>query len=145
MTSVFAGEVEIFDFVTEREKRCIAAKRENWWGYFGKVVLRIYVWKLYWGFGEMLYRHTVVGNNTYFTYTKMGARIHRTVALRRDCECMKLENISAPEYLEVIFFGSIFYWHNVVGGVVNCTGVIYGGAMRCAVTFWEPYRANMCL
>ena len=29
-TSFFAGEVEIFDFVTERAKRCIAAKRENW-------------------------------------------------------------------------------------------------------------------
>ena len=27
------------------------------------------------GFGEMLYRHTVVGNNTYFTYTKMGATL----------------------------------------------------------------------
>ena len=26
-TSFFAGEVEIFDFVTERVKRCIAAKR----------------------------------------------------------------------------------------------------------------------
>ena len=32
-TSFFAGEVEIFDFVTERAKRCIAAKRENLWGY----------------------------------------------------------------------------------------------------------------
>ncbi len=28
-TSFFTGEVEIFDFVTERVKRCIAAKREN--------------------------------------------------------------------------------------------------------------------
>ena len=28
-TSFFAGEVEIYDFVTERAKRCIAAKREN--------------------------------------------------------------------------------------------------------------------
>ena len=28
-TSFFAGEVEIFDFVTERVKRCIAANREN--------------------------------------------------------------------------------------------------------------------
>ena len=27
-TSFFTGEVEIFDFVTERVKRCIAAKRE---------------------------------------------------------------------------------------------------------------------
>ena len=29
-TSFFAGEVEIFDFVTERAKRCIAANKENW-------------------------------------------------------------------------------------------------------------------
>ena len=28
-TSFFTGEVEIFDFVTERVKRCIAAKREE--------------------------------------------------------------------------------------------------------------------
>ena len=28
VTSFFTGEVEIFDFVTERVKRCIAAKRE---------------------------------------------------------------------------------------------------------------------
>lgn len=32
----FAGEVEIFDFVTERAKRCIAAKRENRWNEFCK-------------------------------------------------------------------------------------------------------------
>ena len=24
------------------------------------------------------------------------------------------------------FLGSKFYWHSVVDGVVNCTGVIYG-------------------
>ena len=35
-TSFFTGEVEIFDFVTERVKRCIAAKRENGWRDFGK-------------------------------------------------------------------------------------------------------------
>ena len=33
-TSFFTGEVEIFDFVTERIKRCIAAKRENMWDIF---------------------------------------------------------------------------------------------------------------
>ena len=32
-TSFFAGEVEIFDFVTERVKRCIAAIRDEvFWG-----------------------------------------------------------------------------------------------------------------
>ena len=34
------------------------------------------------GFGEILYVISVVGNDTYSAYTKMGARIHRTVALR---------------------------------------------------------------
>ena len=33
--------------------------------------------------GEILYVVSVVGNNTYSKNTKMGARIHRTVALRR--------------------------------------------------------------
>ena len=47
--------------------------------------------------------------------------------------------------LHIAFFGSIFYQHNVVGGVVNCKGVIYGGATLCAVTFREAYRANICL
>ena len=40
-TSFFAGEVEIFDFVTERVKRCIAAKKENLSRDFRKVVLPI--------------------------------------------------------------------------------------------------------
>ena len=30
-TGFFAGEVKIFDFVTERVKRCIAAKHWNVW------------------------------------------------------------------------------------------------------------------
>lgn len=38
------------------------------------------------------------------------------------------------------YFGSYIYVHNVVVGVVNCMVVIYGGAMRCAVTFWETYN-----
>ena len=32
------------------------------------------------------------------------------------------------------FLVSIFYTHNVVGGVVNCTGVKYGGADVIALT-----------
>ena len=43
-TSFFAGEVEIFDFVTERVKRCIAAIRDE-------------------VFGEIFYRHSVVGGD----------------------------------------------------------------------------------
>ena len=37
-TSFFAGEVEIFDFVTERVKRCIAAKRDNSLCFWGDIV-----------------------------------------------------------------------------------------------------------
>ena len=37
-------------------------------------------------FGKIFYKHNVVGNDTYFIDTKMGGRIHRTIALRRDCE-----------------------------------------------------------
>ena len=43
-TSFFTGEVEIFDFVTERVKRCIAAIRDE-------------------VFGVILYRHNVVGGD----------------------------------------------------------------------------------
>ena len=43
-TSFFTGEVEIFDFVTERVKRCIAANRDE-------------------VFGEIFYRHIIVGGD----------------------------------------------------------------------------------
>ena len=52
-TSFFIHRTEIFDFVTERVKRCIAANRDE-------------------VFGEIFYKHNVVVNDTYFTYTKMG-------------------------------------------------------------------------
>ena len=58
-TSFFAGEVEIYDFVTERAKRCIAAKRGN----VGE------------GFGEILYWHSVVDVNIYSKNSKMGGGI----------------------------------------------------------------------
>ena len=35
---------------------------------------------------SIFYKSTVVGDNTYSICTKMGARIHRTVALLRVCE-----------------------------------------------------------
>ena len=47
--------------------------------------------------------------------------------------------------LRMIFLREILYKHNVVVRVVNCNGLIYGGAMQCAVTFWETDRANICL
>ena len=49
-TSFFIHRAEILISSRDEMKRCIAAKRENCWGNFGDVVLRIYVWKLYWGF-----------------------------------------------------------------------------------------------
>ena len=54
-TSFFAREVEIFDFVTERVKKCIAAKRD-------KV------------FGEIFYRHNVVGGVVNCTNDIYGVR-----------------------------------------------------------------------
>ena len=38
------------------------------------------------------------------------------------------------------FWGDIFYVINVVGGGVSDTYGIYGGAMQCAITFWETYN-----
>ena len=34
----------------------------------------------------------------------------------------------------------ILYGHCVVGGGVSDTYGIYGGAMQCAITFWETYN-----
>ena len=78
--------------------------------------------------GLILYVLSVVGNNTYSIYTKMGARIHRTVALLRVCEWIQLWNLSAWLKFARGIFGFIFYVINVVGGVVNYNYVIYGGA-----------------
>ena len=66
--------------------------------------------------GSILYVLSIVGCNTYFIDTKMGARIHRTVALLRVCEWIQLWNLSAWVMLHIVFFGYIFYQHNVVGG-----------------------------
>ena len=52
-------------------------------GYFDKHTMMVVVVKLV--LGSIFYLYNVVVYNTYFTYTKMGARIHRTVALRCDC------------------------------------------------------------
>ena len=41
--------------------------------------------------GEIFYKHSVVGNDTYSAYTKMGARIHRTVALRMRMRVYKIK------------------------------------------------------
>ena len=58
-TSFFAGEVEIFDFITERVKRCIAANRDE-------------------GFGFIFYKHNVVGGGVNCTNDIYGGGIHRT-------------------------------------------------------------------
>ena len=72
---------------------------------------------LVWGMGVLVhifYGHNVVGGNTYSTYTKMGARIHRTVALRMRMRVYKIKwgyrrgNISR-------WYFFIFYVLSVVG------------------------------
>ena len=64
----------------------------------------------------IFHKHIVVGDNTYFTDTKMGAKIHGTVALRL---CMRMyimvKFIGAEKNLRAVFLGKIFYKHNVVG------------------------------
>ena len=41
-----------------------------------------WVWNVIKGLGSIFYKRTVVDNNTYFTYTKMGGRSHSAVPLR---------------------------------------------------------------
>lgn len=55
-------------------------------------------------FGSIFYVISVVGVNTYFTYTKMGVGIHRTVALCCDCDCIQFKN----SYAWKIFADDIF-------------------------------------
>ena len=69
--------------------------------------------------GEILDGHSVVGGNTYWIDTKMGGGKRPAVTF--------WETHRAKICLEMVLgFGEILYWHNVVGGIVNCTGVIYG-------------------
>ena len=70
-TRFFAGEVEIFDFVTERVKRCIAAKRGRGGGSL-KTHNDGWKWNLIKCLGSIFYEHSVVVGNIYSMYTKMG-------------------------------------------------------------------------
>ena len=74
-TSFFAGEVEIFDFVTERVKRCIAAKRGRGGGSL-KTHNDGWNWNLIKYLGSIFYEHSVVVGNIYSMYTKMGGGTH---------------------------------------------------------------------
>ena len=74
-TSFFAGEVEIFDFVTERVKRCIAAKGGRGGGSL-KTHNDGWNWNLIKCLGSIFYEHSVVGGSTYSMYTKMGGGTH---------------------------------------------------------------------
>ncbi len=76
-------------------------------GYFDKHTMMVVVVKLV--LGSIFYLYNVVVYNTYFTYTKMGARIHRTVALRCDCDCIQFKNSSAWK----IFAGDIFDFNHL--------------------------------
>ena len=67
----------------------------------------------------MLYRHSVVGVNTYSIDTKWAAGYNPP--LRSGRRTMIGEPIN-----DKWFMVSIFYIHSVVGGVVNYNYVIYG-------------------
>ena len=45
---------------------------------------------------------------------------------------MQLESVSVWGIFAGGIFGSKFYTHSVVGGVVNCTGLIYGAGTHSA-------------
>ena len=76
-TSFFAGEVEIFDFVTERVKRCIAAKRGRGGGSL-KTHNDGWNWNLIKCLGSILYEHSVVGGVVNCLNLIYGGGIHRT-------------------------------------------------------------------
>ena len=89
---------------------------------------------------DIYYWHSVVGENTYATYTKMGVTLSVLKNEIKDFFFARLG--TGGNYDPPLRFGrrierryvykwygvlvSILYTHNVVGGVVNCTGVIYG-------------------
>ena len=70
--------------------------------YFGKPTMMDEFKNCFRFLGSIFYTHGVVVYNTYLMYTKMGARIHRTVALW--CDCIQFKNSSAWK----IFAGDIF-------------------------------------
>ena len=118
-TSFFAGEVEIFDFVTERVKRCIAAKRGRGGGSL-KTHNDGWNWNLIKCLGSIFYEHSVVVGNIFYVH-KNGRRdvTRRYVLGDGQSECMFINWKGFMVY--------IFFIHNVVGGVVNCKSFIYGG------------------
>ena len=44
------------------------------------------------------------------------------------------------KYLYMVFLVKIFYWHNVVGGGVNCTNDIYGGGIKRTCRYGCEHR-----
>ena len=83
----------------------------------------------------IFHKHIVVGDNTYFTDTKMGAMIRGTVALRL---CMRMyimvKFIGAEKNLRAVFLGKIFYKHNVVGNDTYFTYTKMGGRTSLFLT-----------
>ena len=49
--------------------------------------------------GSIFYWQNVFGNNTYFTYTKMGGRTHSAVPLRLRLQIYKKEPVFAGSYM----------------------------------------------
>ena len=106
-TSFFAGEVEIFDFVTERVKRCIAAKRGRGGGSL-KTHNDGWNWNLIKYLGSILYEHSVVVGNIYCTNIKMGGGTHRT--RRYGCGCVGIQFIKIrTAYRRIQIYDLLFH------------------------------------
>ena len=57
--SFFVGEIEIYDFVVERAKKCIASKRENCIGFWFYI---LYTQRCYFGFYRKLLPYMAGGH-----------------------------------------------------------------------------------
>ena len=96
----------------------------------GKQAKRRYVYNWYEVLVSIFYKHNVVGNNTYYMYTKMGGRTHSAVPLQ-----MSLRIYTIVIFIDDIF-GSIFYEHIVVVCCYNNESQIWR---------YDTYKAKICL
>ena len=78
----FIHRTEIFDFVVRWDKKVYRRQEGKYIEKIMKIHNDGWIWNVIKGLGSIFYKRTVVGDNIFSTTTKMGARIHRTVALR---------------------------------------------------------------
>ena len=105
--------------------------------------------------GSRFHKHIVVGDNTYFTDTKMGATLpafkyeiedffFTRLGTGRTSQNRRATSVYADvyngkiyrrrKYLRVIFFGKIFYKHNVVGNDTYFIDTKMGGRTSLFLT-----------